>query len=91
MMFFKKEVSPPQAPSLVMLRAEERPSITGLSSWVPNSDHVPQLTKMKSFSFAGTAASAHWVSCPATATTDSGSTSSSSQMRGSSAPSSVPG
>ena len=55
------------------------------------SDQVPQLTKIKSFSRAGTAARAHWVSCPATATTSKGFTSSSLQIRPSKGPSTVPG
>ena len=43
--------------------------INGLSSSVPNNDHVPQLINIKSFSLLGTDTRALWVSWPATETT----------------------
>ena len=78
--FLRKEIFPWHPPSFVIFSRSDNPLITGSSSSVPNSDHVPQLMKMKSLSLAGTAASALCVSCPATAITSAGSIPSSWQI-----------
>ena len=57
---------------------------------VPNKDHVPQLKNTKSSSSAGAAAKAHWVSCPATATTFAFGTPNSSQISSRNCPITVP-